>query len=244
VVESQLGWRWVFWIMMIYAAACTVIMFVILPETFTPVLLATKAKKLRKAEPEKKQEAYAEHEKLDWSFKGVIYRSIYRPFYMLYKELILVLITIYLSVIYGVLYARKCPSLCSHDKQFLKHFHAVFEAFPVAFIDRRGFTISQNGLTFIGIGVGSTIGALLNICFSLHYPQLVKKWKGFPPPEERLYGAMVAGPCFVVGIFWFGWTAQYASIPWYVPIIGTILIGTSVCLIFVSLLAYVIETYL
>jgi hypothetical protein len=112
------------------------------------------------------------------------------------------------------------------------------------FIKKRGFTIAQNGLVFIGVGIGSTIGALLNTWFSSHYPSLIKKWKGFPPPEERLYGAMLAGPCLVVGILWFGWTGQYPSVPWYVPAIGTILIGMSVSLIFVSLLAYLIDTYL
>jgi MFS transporter, DHA1 family, multidrug resistance protein len=58
-------------------------------------------------EPERNQKLYAEHEQLDWSFSGVIHRTIYRPFYMLYKEPILVLVTIYLSVVYGVLYARE-----------------------------------------------------------------------------------------------------------------------------------------
>jgi len=225
VVESYLGWRWVFWLMMIFAGTCTVIMLVTLPETFAPVILQKKARRLRKVEPERNQKLYAEHEQLDWSFHGVIHRTIYRPFYMLYKEPILVLVTIYLSIVYGVLYA-------------------LFEAFPVIFIEKRHFTIAQNGLIFIGVGIGSTVGALFNVCFSLHYPRLIKEWKGFPPPEERLYGAMLAGPSLVIGIFWLGWTGQYTSVPWYVPAIGTILIGMSVSLIFVSLLAYLVDTFL
>lgn len=48
---------------------------------------------------------YAEHERQDWSIKGVIHRTLFRPFQMLVKEPILVLITIYLSVVYGLLYA-------------------------------------------------------------------------------------------------------------------------------------------
>ncbi|KIM80274.1 hypothetical protein PILCRDRAFT_822775 [Piloderma croceum F 1598] len=225
IVESYLGWRWVFWIMMIFAGTCTVIMLFTLPETFAPVILQNKARRLRRVEPERNQKLYAEHERLDWSFSGVIHRTIYRPFYMLYKEPILVLVTIYISVVYGVLYA-------------------LFEAFPVIFIEKRHFTIAQNGLIFIGVGIGSTIGSLLNMWFSLHYPRLIKEWKGFPPPEERLYGAMLAGPSLVIGVFWLGWTGQYPSVPWYVPAIGTILIGMSVALIFVSLLAYLIDTYL
>jgi DHA1 family multidrug resistance protein-like MFS transporter len=42
VVESYLGWRWVFWIMMIFAGVCTVIMLFTLPETYAPVILQKK----------------------------------------------------------------------------------------------------------------------------------------------------------------------------------------------------------
>lgn len=64
----------------------------------------------------------------------------------------------------------------------------------------------------------------------------MKEWRGFPPAEERLYGAMMAGPCLVIGIFWLGWTGAYASVPWYVPALSTILIGMSVSLVFISFL--------
>jgi len=111
-------------------------------------------------------------------------------------------------------------------------------------MEKRGFTIAQNGLIFIGVGVGTTLGAVCNAKLSSRYPVLIKTWKGFPPPEERLYGAMIAGPSLVIGIFWLGWTGQYTSVPWYVPAISTVLIGMSVSLIFASLLAYLIDTYL
>lgn len=72
----------------------------------------------------------------------------------------------------------------------------------------------------------------------------MKKWKGFPPPEERLYGAMIAGPCLVIGSFWFGWSGNYPGVHWIVPALSTIFIGISVSLIFMSLLAYLVDTYL
>jgi MFS transporter, DHA1 family, multidrug resistance protein len=117
------------------------------------------------------------------------------------------------------------------------HFFLVFEALPIIFVEKRHFTVGQVGLVFIGVGIGSTVGALLNIYFTSHYPKLIKKWKGFPPPEERLFGAMLAGPCLVVGSFWLGWTGEYASIAWWIPALSTILIGVSVNLVFISFLA-------
>ncbi|KAH7929149.1 MFS general substrate transporter [Leucogyrophana mollusca] len=224
VVES-LGWRWVFWVMLIYAGACTIVVFVMLPETFAPILLREKARRLRQADPVGYQFAYSAHDKEDWSFMGVVRRTIFRPFYMLAMEPILVLLTAYLSLVYGILYA-------------------LFEALPVIFVGKRGFSIVENSLIFAGVGIGCTIGAI--ICGYLEWDkkELVAKWKGFPPPEQRLFGAMAAGPCLVVGIFWLGWSGQYPSVPWYVPALSTIPIGMCTTLSFISFFSYMIDTYL
>ena len=92
-----------------------------------------------------------------------------------------------MSIIYGLLYA-------------------LFSIFPLVWGQLRGFSLGQVGLVFIGVGIGTTIGAGLNIYLQRHYKVLVPKWHGHPPPEERLWGAMYAGPFLVVGIFFFGWT--------------------------------------
>lgn len=47
---------------------------------------------------------------------------------------------------------------------------------------------------------------------------------------------MIAGPVLVIGTLWLGWTGNYASIPWYVPAMGSILVGMSIILIFISFL--------
>lgn len=120
----------------------------------------------------------------------------------------------------------------------------MFEAVPIIFIERRGFTLGQNGLTFIGVGIGACLGALINAFVSHRYSKLVPKFRGFPPPEERLYGAMLSGPCLFIGSLWLGWSGSYPHVHWIVPIIGMIWIGLSVSLTFVSLLSYLVDTYL
>ncbi|TFK32378.1 MFS polyamine transporter [Crucibulum laeve] len=225
VQKPGVDWRWVFWVMMIFAGVCTLIMIPLLPETYAPILLQKKARHLRKADPVGKKNIYAEHEKQDWSLKGIIHRTLFRPFQMLAMEPILVLITLYLSVVYGLLYA-------------------LFQAFPIIFVRRRGFTVAEDGLMFIGIGIGTTIGSIINYFATAHYPQLIKKWKGFPPPEERLFGAMLGSPLLVIACFWLGWTGEYAAIPWYVPGLSTVALGISISLIFMSFLSYIVDTYL
>ncbi|KAL1938779.1 hypothetical protein VTO73DRAFT_11382 [Trametes versicolor] len=225
ITSSFLGWRWVFWIMMIFAGTCTIAAIAFLPETYAPVLLQWKAQKLRKADPQANAGVYAEHEKSDWSAKGIFHRTLYRPVQMLIFEPILLLVTVYLSLVYGVLYA-------------------LFEALPLIFMGTRGFNIGESGLIFVGVGIGTSIGAYMTIPLSKHYPQLIVKWRGFPPPEERLLGAMIGAPALVIGCFWLGWTGQYSSIHWIVPAIATVPIGASVALVFNSFLAYLIDTYL
>lgn len=162
---------------------------------------------------------------------------------MLASEPILVLITAYLSLIYGVLYGRTYH-LPPRSMIATLTPPIVFQAVPIIFVRKRDFTIAQSGLIFIGVGIGTSLGSALNVWLLRNDPQLIRKWRGFPPPEERLTGAMVGGCAFVIGIFWLGWSGQYPSVPWYVPALSTIVVGMSVCMIFISCLSYLVETYL
>ncbi|KAI0270455.1 MFS general substrate transporter [Gloeopeniophorella convolvens] len=224
ITVSHLGWRWVFWVMMIWAGVCTITAILFLPETYAPVILAKKAKRMRALDPEKNKDIYAESEAVQWTLRELLNRTILRPFRMLLIEPILLLVTIYISLVYGVIYA-------------------TFEAFPVIF-SKRGFTIPQDGLVFIGLGIGSFLGTLVTIWFLRPYPKLLKEWRGFPPPENRLHGSMLSGPLLVFSILFLGWTGNYPSVPWYVPALSTIPLGMGNALIFMSFTNYLVDTYL
>jgi len=120
---------------------------------------------------------------------------------------------------------------------------SVFQAIPVIFIYKKGFTISQTGLIFIGVGIGTTLGSIINYLLGRQYVTLVPKWKGFPPPEKRLYSGMIGSPLLVVGCFWLGWTGNYPSVHWVVPALATICVGCGISLIFMAFLvcAYALE---
>ncbi|KAE8212781.1 hypothetical protein CF327_g3624 [Tilletia walkeri] len=222
------GWRWegVFWVLFAFAGVCWILIVAFLPETFAPVLLAKKAKRLRKEDPEKYKDAYAEHEKMtnETSTLAIIKKTIVTPFKIMSMEIILILITIYLSVVYAVLYA-------------------LFEAFPVIFSDIHGMSMGVASLPFLAILVGSLIGAGLNIFLNHRYRFLQHLWKGAPPPEERLYGAILAGPLLVAGAFALGWTGYKASITPWGAIISAIPLGTAITLVFISLQSFIIDTY-
>lgn len=147
VTQSYLGWRWVFWVMLIFAGFCWLLILFFLPETFAPVLLARKARRLRRLDPQGNKDLYAPHEKDDWSIGGIAHRTLLRPFEILVQEPILVLITVYIAIVYGILYG-------------------LFEAVPVIFEMKRGFNLGESGLIFIAVGLGTTIGGTINVFFS------------------------------------------------------------------------------
>lgn len=120
----------------------------------------------------------------------------------------------------------------------------MFEAVPIIFVEKRGFSLSQNGLTFIAVGLGSIVAGVINILTTRRYIRLLPQWKGFPPPEELLYSAMIAAPCLFVGSLLLGWSGNYPGIHWIVPTIGMFWIGLSVSLTFVSMMSYNVSTYL
>ncbi|KAH9814728.1 major facilitator superfamily domain-containing protein [Melampsora americana] len=223
VAGSYLGFRWIFWLMMIVGGGCLAMVFFGLPETYAPILLAKRAKQRRL--DENRPELYSDHERDDFSLKGILHRTLLRPFKMLASEPILVLVTVYLSIVYGLLYG-------------------LFEAFPIIWGDIRGFTPTQIGLLFIGVGIGTTLGAIINIYLQQSLKTLVPKWHGHPPCEVHLYGSMLAGPFLVVGIFWLGWTGAYGSIPWWIPALSTVFLGASFTLVFISSQSYLIDVYL
>ncbi|KAJ7744058.1 major facilitator superfamily domain-containing protein [Mycena maculata] len=198
-IVSPLGWRWIFCVMLIFPGACTLAMMIGLPATCAPVLLLRKVRGRCIVDPTGTHHLYATHEKQDWTPRGIVSRALFRPFQMLAGEPILALVTLYISLVYGVMYC-------------------LFEAFPIIFIKKRGFTFPQGGLVFIGFGIGTSLGGM--VILSRHYPALIKQWHGFPPPEERLSDGMFGG------------------VVWYVPALGTVVMGMSISMIFISFLSY------
>lgn len=102
VTKSYLGWRWTAWITMLLASLCGCISIIVLPETYVPVLLKRKARRLRY-----ETKNWALHSKLEETpvdIKGFASKYLSRPFLMLFLEPILLLLTLYLSFIYGIIY--------------------------------------------------------------------------------------------------------------------------------------------
>lgn len=218
---SSLTWRWTEYLTMIMGFSFWLIGLFVIPETFAPVLLSRKAKRMR-------------HETSNWALharsdeqqvvpKELITKFLFKPFKMLFLDPILLLITLYMSLIYGVLYL-------------------LFVAYPIAFSEIRGWNLGVGALPFAAVTIGVLIGALLIVIHSkTRYARLLKE-NGHVLPEERLIPMMVGGIIFPAGLFWFAWTSS-PHITWVPQVLSGIFIGGGVLLIFLQGLNYIVDCY-
>jgi multidrug resistance protein len=222
------GWRWVFWLLAILVrfprhhkystnelqdGFGTIISFLFIDETYAPVLLAKKTKRLRKETGNQELRSRLES-KVDKKTTFLI--AIVRPTKMLLFSPIVTAICVYISVAYGILYL-------------------LFTTFTYVFTETYGFGPGEVGLTFIPLGIGMFL-ALFIIGFLTDRIVRAKQAKGEEvKPEDRIpvYLILIAGLCLPVGLFIYGWTAK-AHTHWIAPLIGTMIVGFGLLIVMVS----------
>ncbi|KAI6115551.1 MFS general substrate transporter [Pisolithus croceorrhizus] len=224
LAQNNVSWRWLFWILTIFAGVCWVFVVLTIPETFAPIILVHKARDVRKRTGDNRYYAPFELRKL--SFAQRIESILARPFKVLFNEPMLIAITAYMSFVYGCVYM-------------------LFEAYPIVFIEGHHMESGSAGLTFLPILIGGVCSTVFYaLIFNPRYERRIQEFApSRVPPEYRLEMAMVAGPFFAVSFFWFAWTS-YPSISIWAPLTSGLLVGWGVCWIFLSLLNYVIDAYL
>lgn len=87
------------WLTLIMACFFGTIVFIVVPETYAPVLLARRAKRLRHETGN--WALHAKHEERRVDLKEIAQKYLTRPAKMMFQEPILALMTIYLSFVFG-----------------------------------------------------------------------------------------------------------------------------------------------
>ncbi len=187
------------------------------PETHDPTLLHQKALALRKSTGNESYKSNSEIIRASKSLTGALIHSLYRPFLLLILDPMCLLLCLYSAVLLGILYL-------------------FFGAFPLIFKGNHDFDLWQIGLTFLGIGLGTALGALTNPIWRRNYARLLRNAEASlksdggegkvmkPEPEFRLPPAIFGAVAVTGSMFWFGWTT-YRSVHWIVPIIASVFFG-------------------
>ncbi|KND89935.1 putative MFS-type transporter [Tolypocladium ophioglossoides CBS 100239] len=220
-LSDAAGWRWLYWIQLIFAGVVWVLITFTMPETYTPTILARRAKKLRASTGDASHVTEQELDLRPMSERLAIF--LVRPFQLLFGELIVLLISMYMSVLYGLLYM-------------------FFVAFPIVYQKGKGYSASKTGLMFIPVAVGVICSAVCSPLINKHYLTLVKRHNGHPPPEVRLIPMMASCWFIPVGLFIFAWTS-YPEISWAGPAMGGFPIGFGFIFLYNSANNYLVDSY-
>ncbi|OHE93784.1 major facilitator superfamily transporter [Colletotrichum orchidophilum] len=216
------GWRWVEGLMAIFTGILLIVVGLTVPETYAPVLLRRRADKLAKITGKSyisKYEAHAPRKTVVQQFKV----ALSRPWILLFKEPIVFLTSIYMAIVYGTLYM-------------------LFAAFPIVFQRGRGWSPGVGGLAFLGVAVGMIAAVVYTGFDSRRYLKVSAAHGGFAPPEARLPPSMVGACLLPIGLFWFAWT-NGPEVHWIVSIIASGFFAAGLVLVFLSLLNYLIDSY-
>ena len=190
-LELTEDWRWSFYVLLWLGGGTAIVMLTI-PETYAPIVLYNKAKRIRKAGIPGYENVKAQVEDSDRSL-GAIYKvALTRPWIILFDP-ISFLCAIYMAVVYTLLYM-------------------LFSIYPIVFQEKRGWNAGVGELPLIGSVVGALIGGCVVLVDTrLRQRKIERGEKNMEDvvPEDRLTLAMIGGVGFAVTMFWFAWTAEY-----------------------------------
>ncbi|KAI4731542.1 MFS general substrate transporter [Aureobasidium sp. EXF-10728] len=176
---AVVSWRWIFWLSLIIAGATWPIL-LLSPETYAPVILASRARRLRKENSNPNIFAPLELEHRD--MKQMITVVLTRPVRMFFTEAIVLCSCLYLSFVYAIFY-------------MLIQYH---------------FNSGEVGLTFLPIGIGAIFACGLYLYWDrvLERAKARDPPAAWSQSEEyrRLPLACLGGPLLMLSCFWLGCT--------------------------------------
>ncbi|QSS57017.1 MFS multidrug transporter [Histoplasma capsulatum var. duboisii H88] len=221
------SWRWIFYMLLIWSASVLIAIALFVPETYHPVLLRRKAIRLRRETGDERWRAPIERR--ERSVAQTVLRAVYRPMMLLALE-------------------PMCLSLCIFSAILLGIIYLFFGAFQLVFSTLHGFTLSQVGLSFLGLFVGMMVAILSDPLWRKNYTRLARKREmkvgklGEYEPEWRLPPAIAGAPLVSIGIFIFAWTV-YRHVHWIAPIIGTAVFGMGTVLVYSGIFTFLVDAY-
>ncbi|KAF1980869.1 MFS general substrate transporter [Aulographum hederae CBS 113979] len=219
---SAKGWRWSFWLIAIVAGLITIMAFLLLRETYAPVLLERKAARLRK---ETGNSALRSKLQPDMPRKAFMKRSIVRPLHMLFFSPIVTVMSVYVAMLYGFLYI-------------------LFTTYTFVFEETYNFSTIAVGLTYLGSGIGMFLGLFVMGTFSDRAIRKVMASGKETKPEDRLILWVVVPAATMVsgGLIMYGWTTNYA-VHWIAPLVANGIIGCGMIMLMISIQTYLVDAF-
>lgn len=141
MANKSLGWRWTEYFTGILQLFVLVVDLIFLDESYPPVLLVHKARRLRHETGN--WALHAKHEEWDVSVRELARKFLVRPFQLLGTP-ICFLVALYASFCYGILYMQ-------------------LGGIPIIFGEERGWPAVSTELPFLSILIGAILGCGANV---------------------------------------------------------------------------------
>lgn len=218
--STSVGWRWAEWTVLMGAGVIVVLLLLLMPETYAPLLLQWKAEHLRRITGDDRYRS--ELEIVEATLGTRLKTSMTRPFLMATEPIILAM-TLYLSVVYIVLFT-------------------FLVGWPDIFQDTYGISQGLSNIIFLAMFVGLFYTALLVPIICRITTRQVKQTGQFNPELRLLYAMYGPAIAIPISLFWMGWTANPHISIWS-PILAASLFGFGVMGVFICAYMYVIDAY-
>ncbi|CZR64441.1 related to multidrug resistant protein [Phialocephala subalpina] len=228
-MAARTTWRWMFWSTSIFQVVMIIVSILTFRETYGPVILQRRAKKLRRETGN--QQYYTEHERRDCekSLGRILGRALSRPLRLLAFHPIIQVTALISGFNYGLLYI-------------------VLSTFSDLWIQQYHQKVEISGLHYIACSLGEMAasqiaGPLMDYLFRRRQARNANNASnGLYQLEFRIplmFPGIIIAP---IGLLLYGWSAQYL-VHWAVVDIGMFIALFGGQLSDIPLTAYIIDSY-
>ncbi|KAI5474784.1 hypothetical protein MNV49_002474 [Pseudohyphozyma bogoriensis] len=218
------GWRWTMYELLWISLLLVFLLLFFLPETSHDNILLRRAARLRALtrNPNFRSQGEMKHSHLKLS--AVIQEAIFRPFTITVLDPSILFVNLYIGLVYSFYYL-------------------FFDSFPIVYTEIYPFNFGMQGVAYMSIFAGGTIGAGLYILYQQSYMNgFFYPKHGWPVNEKHLQPALLSAVISPIGLFIFAWTAR-ANVHWIGTSIGVAAFTgsnfvTTQCFFFYILLSY------
>lgn len=227
LLELTGSWRWLLWLMTMWSIPMNALSFCLLRETYEPVLLEWKAKKLRKKTGDSSYRVKNEIRPTE-----LFLHAMTRPFRMLFTVPICTVLSLYTSLIVGIFFIQ------------LTTLPLLYGPIPEFGLFSYKWEHGLDGLAYLGGGLGLVWATLIGI-FGLNRS---REWmasrfgNGEGRPEFRLPYLFLGMLLTPIGLLLFGWSAQTRT-KWVLPLFGAAIFSCGMQIAYVSILVYTVDTF-
>lgn len=204
VVTQLLRWQWIFWTVSIVNTFVTIIGFLFLEETYTPVLLSRKHAAKMASTTSPMSPLGKVWQSLKASRKTSLRDGLLRPLRLYWTRPVIYLVAGLLALDMGVY----CLMLSSLANLWIDKYHAS------------EFTSS---LHYIAVAIGATInGQFGSWIMDRLYARLTRHNNGRGRPEFRIPYLIPGLILMPAGLLWYGWSAQ-RTLSWVMVDVGVVI---------------------